>query len=107
VDVGSDPVEVVCPEHGAFFVSKTNLLHNKCGCPKCSSNYSYTEAEFLKKVKDVYGDEYDLEKIKYSGLSKELTIFCDDHGYVRVHKAFKFLRGAGCPRCYQTKGSPL
>lgn len=97
-------LNITCKRHGSFFINGSNFLSG-AGCIKCSHVYTPTEKEFLEKVKNLYGDTYDLEKIKYTALTAPISIFCENHGYVKIKQARKFLEGSGCPLCLKKNRS--
>ena len=92
-------VKVICPVHGAFYQSPSNLLHGN-GCPSCSKAASTQKlhAAFLLDAKAVHGDRYVYDNTVYAGVDVKVTIEC------RVHGAFlqtpaHHTNGSGCPAC--------
>jgi hypothetical protein len=58
--------------------------------------------EFILRLKNIFGDEYGLEKIDYKGQKEPVTLTCPIHG--EFEKVPEHLyRGQGCPKCYALK----
>lgn len=53
----NDKLTFMCIDNNHIFDMTWNDMHNSKVCPKCYHRYS-NEEEFLKCVKDTYGDEY-------------------------------------------------
>jgi hypothetical protein len=79
-----EKVKIHCPIHGYFFQGP--LKHkNGQGCPKCGtlktiSKQQLSQAEIIKKFKDIHGDKYDYSKVQYDGYHKNVEIICHIHG---------------------------
>lgn len=56
--------------------------------------------KLYEECKSIYGDEYDLSRIKTYGYNKkyEIEIFCKKHGWVKT-RLYSFKNGDGCPLC--------
>jgi len=101
-------VEIVCPEHGSFFISPNVFLNSIYGCPKCakeinSKNKRVTQKEFIKRAKLIHNNKYDYSLVKYKDSRLKIKIICPIHG-VFEQKANNHLRGQGCPKCKDSKG---
>ena len=61
-----DKVEIICKEHGSFFQNYINHVTNKCGCPKCNSNWKGEKAirNFLQKNKIIFDEQYTFDDLK-------------------------------------------
>ena len=97
-----EKVCIICPEHGEFWQTPDNHLHNK-GCPKCaklqtSSIQTLTTDDFIKKAKDVHGDKYDYSKVNYINNRIKVCIICPIHGEFWQIPT-NHLKGEGCPKC--------
>ena len=57
-------IEICCPVHGIFTQVPASHLSG-IGCPACSGNKRHTTEELIKDAKEVYGDLYILDKIRY------------------------------------------
>lgn len=66
-------IEVICPEHGSFYVTPHNHLVD-CGCPECSkSSGELIIAQFLKTHNIQYISQYKINidsQINVSGIAK-------------------------------------
>lgn len=94
------PVEIVCPRHGSFYQRPDNHLAG-AGCTYC--NYKLSNDDFIQKCKDIHGEKYEYDRVKYSKYKDYVEIKCPKHGYfnqlARVH-----LSGFGCPICHESIG---
>lgn len=57
-----------------------------------------TTQEFIKKAKQVHGDKYDYNKVRYAGTYEKVTIICSEHGQF-LQTPVLHLQGQGCPKC--------
>jgi hypothetical protein len=109
------PVTVICHktdnngvEHGGWSVTPHN--HMKTGCPKCGDDVGaekrkFTEKEFKDKVKEVWGDQYDLSELDYITAQGWIYPICPKSGHGKwMTRAYSFLQGHGCPVCSESKG---
>ena len=58
--------------------------------------------EFIKKAKNIHGDQYDYSKVKYTRLKDKVRIICPIHGEF-WQNANNHLHGSGCPVCSKIK----
>ena len=98
----SSKVKIICPIHGAFYISPNKHLHGQ-GCRKCgynrnSLNQRSNNIEFIEKAKDIHGDRYDYSKVEYETNSKKVCIICHEHGEF-WQTPNSHLAGRGCPKC--------
>lgn len=109
----SSKVGVICPIHGVFYQKANNHLNGQ-GCPSCKkdkiehkitklptknkSTTKYGTDTFIKKVKDLYGDKYALENVKYVNNRTPVSIGCREHGDFLITPNH-LLSGRGCPKC--------
>jgi hypothetical protein len=94
-----------------------SILHTKCGniyqvspanfksgyrCPFCSKRPKVDHNEFIKKVKELYGDGYSVIGSYIKNTSKILVRhnLCENEYYTLPRN---FLQGYGCPECGGTK----
>lgn len=97
-------VVVTCPVHGDFFVTPANHLHNKRGCPKCSTEKVSKKRMLDKKavcnmMHRVHGDKYDYSKFVYSGMLNKAVVICPIHGEFQITPAKHIHDKQGCPKC--------
>jgi len=76
-------VSIGCKIHGIFMQRPSDHLDG-AGCKKCgilaqSTECMLTQDEFVSRVKDVYGDRYDLSEAKYKGTYIKVRIRCVKH----------------------------
>jgi hypothetical protein len=92
-------VEVICPDHGSFWVTPANHLKRMRGrgCPKCAGRHK-TNQEFISKSILIHGDKYDYSKANYAGSDSKIDIICRTHG-VFQQRPHSHWRGSGCPKC--------
>lgn len=96
-------VEIICPEHGVFYMQPCNHTNQKQGCPKCghvkrAQTQTLSLDKFIEKARKVHGDKYDYSKVIYQKSSKKIIIICPEHGEFE-QIANDHLQGKGCPYC--------
>jgi len=99
---------IICPEHGEFWQTPNNHLHDY-GCPKCKSDKigllkRKDIVNFIKEAKKVHGDKYDYSKVEYKNNSTKVCIICPEHGEF-WQTPNHHLQGHGCPICKNVKKS--
>ena len=97
-----DKVEIICPDHGSFFMTPNNHLKG-AGCRKCSLRdrkgvEKLTTSTFIAKSKNIHGDFYDYSLVNYTGVMSRVVIICPLHGRFDSIPN-NHLRGAGCRLC--------
>lgn len=63
-----------------------------------------TQEEFITRVRERYGDKYDLSKAVYVNGKTKVTIGCKIHGDFQINPV-AFMHGTECPSCGGTKKS--
>ena len=109
-----DKVIITCPEHGDFEQRPNDHLSGR-GCPYCAhiSNWDtrgrITTDEFIRRVKEIHGDKYDLSEVEYINKRSKVNLICHkkyrdgtEHGLF-TKTAGSLLAGEGCPRCRNSK----
>ncbi len=107
-----EKVEIICPEHGAFWQDPVNHLRGN-GCPKCSKVYRPSGAEWIKRASEIHCEKYDYAKAEYINNRTKVCIIChekDKNG--KEHGEFwqtpaNHLNGQGCPMCKESHGENL
>lgn len=94
--------EVVCPLHGKFYISPNHLLSGR-GCPECgkeriSQKLSLGLTEFIKRAREIHGDKYNYNNVKYVNSYTKVEIVCPRHGSF-FQTPNDHLMGHGCPDC--------
>lgn len=94
-------IEILCKKHGSFWTTPQDHLHHKTGCRKCwRESITSSTSEFVKKSKEVHGNQYDYSDTKYtlSHFKCRILIKCKIHGVFQQNPN-DHLRGRGCPKC--------
>ena len=58
-----------------------------------------TPEEFIRRAKEVHGDNYDYSATVYENSRKKVTVICPEHGMFDVWP-MDHLRGIGCGKCF-------
>lgn len=100
-------VEIICPNHGSFWMTPNNHLRGK-GCIKCKSEKLSRERSmgkeiFVEKSKNIFGDKYDYNDVLYVNNRIKVKIKCKKHGYF-FQRPGDHLKNHGCPICNLSKG---
>lgn len=95
-------VEVVCQDHGSFYVTPYRHLNGQ-ECPVCTKNRynqsrTKTTEEFIQEAQALHGDRYDYSKVRYENNHTKVEIVCPKHGSFWQNPN-KHLLGQGCPKC--------
>ena len=90
---------IICPQfgHGEFWQKPDNHLRGQ-GCPKCSGKQTSTKEEFIKKVKEIYGDKYGYTKVNNVNNATKVCIICPEHGEF-WQTPNNHIQNHGCPTC--------
>lgn len=93
-------VEIVCKEHGSFYITPNKHINCKNGCAKCSKNHRLSFEEILDKFKNVHGDRYDysLSIDNYKNTYTPIKIICSEHG-IFLQRPAKHMSGGNCHKC--------
>lgn len=100
--VMSEKVLITCPLHGDFL----QLAESHCygmGCQKCSGilrgdSNRKSQENFIWQLKQVFGDLYTYDNLKYKGDKNKVSITCPVHGDFLILPT-NCLRGWGCKKC--------
>lgn len=100
-------VTITCPIHGDFIQNAGRHLKG-CGCPKCANEKNglkcrNSQEKFIKRAKEIHGDNYTYDKTKYETLEIKVIITCPIHGDF-LQSPTSHLNGNGCPKCHRSKG---
>lgn len=92
-------IQIICPKHGIFEQIPDSHIRG-CGCPKCKFDWHVvTEEEFLNRVKEKFGDKFDLSKMNYIDYTTPITIICPIHGEFEMTPQALVNCDNGCPEC--------
>lgn len=92
---------VKCNKCGLEFeVRPDNHLNKKSGCPKCNkqSPFKKKTMDFIKELKEIYGDKYDYSKVEYINNKTKVCIICPKHGEFWQTPSH-LLHGISCTKC--------
>ncbi|MDP2692708.1 MAG: zinc-ribbon domain-containing protein [bacterium] len=98
-------VEIICKEHGVFKQLPHGHLAGR-GCRRCGdfkNKKRYTTEQFISKLKEILGNEYDYSVTKFCGWREKIKIKCNKHDTFEQtpEKIFTFKRG--CKECKRDK----
>ncbi|WP_421324948.1 hypothetical protein [Aeromonas veronii] len=93
-------VTITCPEHGDFSIIPNSHLHGNGGCKACSGRPDITNEQYIQRLKDKFGDDYDYSSVEYTGAFNEVSVICRQHGEFKK-QAFRLPLSEGCPKCLQ------
>ena len=99
-------VKIWCNVHKEFFfMTPYQHLNKGSNCPKCSyllrgKDKTRSNSDFIKSMKEIYGDQFTYENTNYTGTKNLVTITC------KIHEDFErypsdLLKGMGCSKCIQ------
>ena len=103
-------IEIICNYHGSFWqVPSDHKQGTKC--PKCATiNMALNKAKSLTDVisgfKEIHGDTYIYDYVKYVNAWTAIAIRCKTHGIFNQMPEHH-RRGSGCPACTATGFNPL
>jgi hypothetical protein len=97
-------VEIVCPEHGAFWQTPYHHINVKKGCARCGGIKSgdstrLTTKEFITNARAVHGNFYDYSRCRYVNAKSSVEIVCDTHGAFHQTPTNHVSGRLGCPKC--------
>lgn len=95
----NNKVEIVCNKCKRSFWQTTNSHLCGKGCPYCAKHLPYTTEEFVKKLKEIFGDKYLYDKVKYKGSKNKVKLFCKKCNKYFLQSTSKLLYGHGCQAC--------
>jgi len=90
------PVTITCLIHGDFEIFPSSL-YNGAGCPKCGGR-KWTTEDFIEHAREVHGDKYRYDKVRYVNKTTPVIITCPVHGDFE-QKPINHLYGNGCFQC--------
>lgn len=98
----SDPVEIICKEHGEFTQIANNHLRGH-GCQICanqatSKTRGKSTETFIEEARKLHGHKYGYDDVSYEKRTTKVPIKCGIHGIFYQSPA-RHLAGQGCPKC--------
>lgn len=98
-------ITIGCPIHGDFIQRAEDHISGH-GCPKCARNVTSTKEEFIKNVRNIHGDKYDISKAEYKNDSDKFPVKCNVCGNTFMASVESLVRlKHGCPYCAHIKNS--
>ncbi len=95
-------VEIICKEHGSFFISPANHLLGQ-SCSICSGVKKKSLEDFISISNLAHDSIYSYDKVEYKNNRKKVIITCKEHGdFEQIPK--DHMRGSGCKLCNYSKG---
>lgn len=93
---------IICPKHGEFWQTPSKHLLGQ-GCPQCAiENRAISKniggKEFIRRAKELYGDDYIYDETEYVKMTDKVKIICKKHGEF-WQRPYDHLNGHGCPKC--------
>jgi menaquinone-dependent protoporphyrinogen IX oxidase len=95
-------VEIICKDHGSFFIEPNRHLSKKSGCNKCGiikRSKTQSNNNWLEKFIEVHGDRYDYSKVEYINNKTPIEIICKEHGSFLQAPYSHIRSNIGCVRC--------
>lgn len=90
-------------EWGLYYSNLWNVVNNKSWANLKEESGEggaiiQDEAVVIEKLREVYGNRYDLSRVNYTGARHKITLVCDKHGpWSKMYE--KVIGGVGCPKC--------
>lgn len=101
----NNKVTITCREHGDFEqVSGAHLRGQRCF--KCVAGGKLSREEVIRRAREVHGDTYLYDNLKYKDSDSKIIITCRVHGNFE-QKFYAHLRGDGCSKCSLSKKSKI
>lgn len=100
----STKVEIICPEHGSFFMRSSCVAArsvpaiHKVGNLGSAAN-APTTAQFIEEARAIHGSKYDYSRVDYTGALEKVEIVCPEHGSFWQQTVSHVTVGVGCPMC--------
>jgi hypothetical protein len=99
-----EKVEVTCPDHGSFWQTPTNHLHNGFGCEKCAwvkiaNERRLTQEEVISRFTSYHGDKFNYTEVVYDGVYSPVKIWCNTHNEWFYQKPVDHFSAVGCKKC--------
>ena len=90
-------VEIICKEHGSFFMKPNAHITQKQGCYRCYRKYNDKET-FIESSVVIFGETYDYSKVEYIDSHTKVELICKEHGSFFMCPR-EHINQQGCPKC--------
>ncbi len=100
-----NPIRCRCKVHGVEFVTTPGrLIQSRYCCPVCArigtkTAQTMSQQDFLRRVKEKFGEQFDLSRAVYSGMNSKVDISCSIHGEFKSTPLNFLYSSHGCPKC--------
>lgn len=91
-------VEIICKEHGSFFMKPNSHTTQKQGCYRCSRKYNDKET-FIESSVTIFGKTYDYSKVEYICSHTKVELICKEHNSFFICPKEHINQKQGCPKC--------
>jgi len=95
----SNPIDVICKEHGVFTTSYVKHFHHQNGCSNCNGGVLLSEDVVIERFESVHADSYDYSKFVYVDAHTKGIIICPTHGEFSQTYVDHYSAAHGCPGC--------
>jgi hypothetical protein len=90
-------INIICSEHGEFSILPNNHLCKCQGCLRCLNRVFDTKS-FIKKAKEIHGNNYDYANVNFINMNELIDISCNVHGISKQTPIYH-LNNFGCKKC--------
>lgn len=95
-------IEVICKEHGSFWISPKDHKQGNgcipCGCARRGKGRRLSAQTFEDRFKSVFGDRLTCDSSQYKTTFKKIDVTCPTHGTFSATPS-NLLSGKGCKLC--------
>lgn len=97
-------VDIICKSHGVFKQLPADH-YGGYGCPQCSNNLRYNQETFIQKAKEIHGDKYNYDLVKFvKYISPGVDIKCNQCKMIFNITPKRHINSKnGCPKCFGTR----
>lgn len=99
-------VEIICKEHGPFFMKLNAHIYQKQNCPRCQKKVFNTN-DFIKESTKIHDNIYNYSKVNYISCNLKVEIICNKHGSFFMRPSDHVNSKQGCPKCGKENMSKL
>ena len=94
-------IKIYCKNCNKWFIQKKSKHLSGSGCIECSGKVKYTTEKFIKKSKEIFGEnKFDYSKCKYTGMLHKVILICNDCKKEFEICALNHIHGKqGCSNC--------
>jgi hypothetical protein len=102
----TNPVTIICRDHGPFEQTPFVHVRDRCGCPKCAG-HGLSNDEWINRALAIHGEAYDYSRFVYVSPYVKCEVICPEHGVFKQTIYNHIHNRAGCPLCGASKGEKL